>query len=142
LELPLVEVVVPTLDDEGALPHAEPSQSDGDGPFRSVSVLLVEDIDINQELITNMLARLGHKVEVAANGAVALECARRLLNEPDLWDLVLMDVQMPVMDGLTATRAIRALGDRAATIPIIALTANAFAGEMQECRDAGMNDHI
>jgi CheY-like chemotaxis protein len=53
-----------------------------------------------------------------------------------------MDVQMPVMDGLTATRAIRALGGRAATIPIVALTANAFAAEMQECRDAGMDDHI
>ena len=55
---------------------------------------------------------------------------------------ILMDVQMPVMDGLTATRAIRALGGRAATIPIVALTANAFAAEMQECRDAGMDDHI
>jgi PAS domain S-box-containing protein len=142
LELPLVEVVAPGLDGKGTLLRAEPSKSAGDGPSRPARILLVEDIDINQELITKMLARLGHKVEVASNGAVALECARRLLSEPDSWDLILMDVQMPVMDGLTATRAIRALGGRAAAIPIIALTANAFASEVQECRDAGMNDHI
>ena len=109
---------------------------------RSVSILLVEDIDINQELITEMLTRLGHKVDVAANGAEALDHARRLADDPGAWDFILMDVQMPVMDGLTATRAIRALGGRAGTIPIIALTANAFAAEMQECRDAGMDDHI
>jgi CheY-like chemotaxis protein len=109
---------------------------------RQASVLLVEDIDINQELITEMLTRLGHRVDLAQNGAEALAMACRLELEPDAWDMILMDVQMPVMDGLTATRAIRALGGRAATIPIVALTANAFAVEMQECRDAGMDDHI
>jgi PAS domain S-box-containing protein len=117
-------------------------EQDSDEPRAQVSILLVEDIDINQELITEMLMRLGHKVEIAANGAEALELARRLAADPEAWDFILMDVQMPVMDGLTATRAIRALGGRAGTIPIIALTANAFAAEMQDCRDAGMDDHI
>jgi len=109
---------------------------------RPASILLVEDIDINQELITEMLVRLGHRVEVAANGAEALLLAQSLEQNPGAWDMILMDIQMPVMDGLTATREIRALGGRAATIPIVALTANAFAAEMQECRDAGMNDHV
>jgi CheY-like chemotaxis protein len=89
-----------------------------------------------------MLNRLGHRVDLAKNGAEALELASRLELEPNAWDLILMDVQMPVMDGLTATRAIRALGGRAAAIPIVALTANAFATEMEACRDAGMDDHI
>jgi PAS domain S-box-containing protein len=111
-------------------------------PAIPASILLVEDSDINRELICEMVERLGHKIQVAADGAEALELARRLAAEPKAWDLILMDVQMPVMDGLTATRAIRALGGRAATIPIVALTANAFAAEMQECLDAGMNDHV
>jgi PAS domain S-box-containing protein len=143
LALPLDEVVVPL---GAAIEPARP------GPVasallvapmrRRASILLVEDIDINQELITEMLTRLGHRVDLAGNGAEALAMAHRLELDPGAWDLILMDIQMPVMDGLTATRAIRALGGRAATIPIVALTANAFAIEMQQCRDAGMNDHI
>lgn len=105
------------------------------------SILVVEDLDINRELITTMLTRMGHSVTTAENGAEAMAMASRLKDEPEFWDLILMDVQMPVMDGLTATRGIRALGGRAKTIPIIALSASAFAAEVQECRDAGMNDH-
>ncbi|HEX9954978.1 MAG TPA: ATP-binding protein [Allosphingosinicella sp.] len=112
----------------------------GDG--RPASILLVEDIDINRELVTTLLTRMGHKVEVAENGAVALAKAAALAERPDAWDLILMDVQMPVMDGLTATRAIRALGGRAASVPIVALSAGAFASDIQECRQAGMNDHV
>jgi len=111
-------------------------------PSRSRSVLLVEDIDLNQELICEMLERLGCRVEVASNGAEALERVRRAAEDGFGWDLILMDIQMPVMDGLASTRAIRALGDRAASTPIVALTASAFAVEIQECRDAGMDDHI
>jgi PAS domain S-box-containing protein len=112
-------------------------------PGRSApSILLVEDLDINQELITAIFVRMGCRVEVAGDGAKAIEAARRLKDDPRLYDLIFMDVQMPVVDGLTATRAIRALGGRAAEIPIVALTANAYASEVQECRDAGMNDHL
>jgi signal transduction histidine kinase/CheY-like chemotaxis protein/HPt (histidine-containing phosphotransfer) domain-containing protein len=110
--------------------------------FRPASILLVEDIDINQELFTEMLVRLGHKFQIAPDGAVAVEMAKRLLSEPDSWDMILMDLQMPVMDGLTATQAIRAFGGRAATIPIIALTASAFEEERRQCEASGMNDHL
>jgi signal transduction histidine kinase/DNA-binding response OmpR family regulator len=110
--------------------------------FRQASILLVEDIDINQELFTEMLVRLGHKFQIASDGAQAVELAKRLLTEPGAWDMILMDLQMPVMDGLTATQAIRAFGGRAATIPIIALTASAFEEERRQCEASGMNDHI
>jgi signal transduction histidine kinase/CheY-like chemotaxis protein/HPt (histidine-containing phosphotransfer) domain-containing protein len=141
LTLPLDEVFAPALTAVGrsgaamAIAEAKPLR-------RQATILLVEDIDINRELITEMLNRLGHRVDVAVNGADALSLAHRLARDPGAWDMILMDVQMPIMDGLTATRAIRALGGRAATIPIVALTANAFATEMQACRDAGMDDHI
>ena len=110
--------------------------------FRPASILLVEDIDINQELFTEMLVRLGHKFQIAPDGAVAVEMAKRLRSEPEAWDMILMDLQMPVMDGLTATQAIRAFGGRAATIPIIALTASAFEEERRQCEASGMNDHL
>jgi PAS domain S-box-containing protein len=146
----LVTLALPLTEAHGRA-RLEERRTPRDGPSRDVddpalaaraSILLVEDIDINREMIAEMLIRLGHDVEVAANGAEALDCARRLTEDPQAWDMILMDVQMPVMDGLTATRAIRALGGRAATIPIVALTANAFAAEVQGCRDAGMNDHV
>ncbi|MEO8454745.1 MAG: ATP-binding protein [Sphingomicrobium sp.] len=143
LTLPLDEVFAPAL--AGITPVVPNIGAilDTVGPMRQqASILLVEDIDINRELITEMLQRLGHRVDVAENGSIALSLAHGLEENPQMWDMILMDVQMPVMDGLTATRAIRALGGRAGTIPIVALTANAFAAEMQECADAGMNDHV
>ncbi|MEA2351472.1 MAG: hypothetical protein QOG86_2413, partial [Thermoleophilaceae bacterium] len=96
------------------------------------SILLVEDIDINQELVTEMLLRLGHRVDIARDGAEALAMVVRLESEPDAWDLILMDVQMPVMDGPTATRAIRAREAETgrARTPIVALTANAMAHQV------------
>jgi CheY-like chemotaxis protein len=109
---------------------------------RPASILLVEDIDINQELFTEMFVRLGHQFQIASDGAEAVELAKRLHTEPNAWDMILMDLQMPVMDGLTATRAIREHGGRAATIPIIALTASAFEEERRQCEAVGMNDHI
>ena len=143
LTIPLDEVFAPALVAAGPSIGSSAAKAVGDKTNRrQASILLVEDIDINQELITEMLNRLGHRVDLAQNGAEALALASRLELAPNAWDLILMDVQMPVMDGLTATRAIRALGGRAATIPIVALTANAFAAEMQDCRDAGMDDHI
>ena len=106
------------------------------------SILLVEDLELNRMLVGEMLDRLGHEVDFAINGAEALDLAARLDTEPLAWDLILMDVQMPVMNGNDATRAIRALGGRAAAIPIVALSANAFENEIRESRDAGMDDHL
>jgi CheY-like chemotaxis protein/HPt (histidine-containing phosphotransfer) domain-containing protein len=143
LTFPLDEVFAPALAEAGPGAASSAVKADAEKPMRrQASILLVEDIEINRELITEMLNRLGHRVDVAANGAEALSLAHRLLRDPGAWDMILMDVQMPVMDGLTATRAIRAMGGMAATIPIVALTASAFAAEIKECRDAGMDDHI
>ena len=106
------------------------------------SILLVEDLELNRILVAEMLKRLGHRVEFANNGAEALAMAERLAVDPAAWDMILMDVQMPVMNGNDATRAIRALGGAAATIPIIALSANAFETEIRQSRDSGMDDHV
>ncbi|MEM1416903.1 MAG: ATP-binding protein [Myxococcota bacterium] len=101
-------------------------------------VLLVEDNPVNRLVAARFLARLGAEVEIAEDGAAAL--AR--IAEDASYDLVLMDCQMPVMDGLEATRRIRALGGRAATVPIVALTASAMAAERERCFLAGMNDFL
>jgi PAS domain S-box-containing protein len=99
------------------------------------TVLLAEDNIINRLIARELLANAGLVVEEAENGAVALELAATRS-----CDLILMDMQMPVMDGLVATRAIRARG--AATVPLSAMTANAFAEDRAACLEAGMNDHI
>ncbi|MEO7240827.1 MAG: ATP-binding protein [Sphingomicrobium sp.] len=109
---------------------------------RPLAVLLVEDIELNRELVTTMLGRLGHRVDLAANGAEAVALAGRLAVQPDAWDLILMDVQMPVMNGWEATARIRALGGAASAIPIVALSANAFDAEIERSRASGMDDHV
>jgi signal transduction histidine kinase/DNA-binding response OmpR family regulator len=96
-------------------------------------ILLAEDIALNQEIITEMLRQYGHQVVVAANGAEAVELAAR-----ERFDLVLMDVQMPVMDGVEATRRIRRLPPPAGAVPVIALTANVMASEQARYLGAGM----
>lgn len=101
-------------------------------------VLLVEDNPINQGVAKAMLSKLGLQWRLAEDGAEAV----RQVRETD-FDLVLMDCQMPVMDGYQATAAIRALPDgRGASLPIVALTANAMQGDEQVCRDAGMTDFL
>ena len=99
------------------------------------SVLLAEDNLINRLVARELLSNAGLVVEQAENGAIALELAAS-----QHWDLILMDMQMPVMDGLVAARAIRERGD--AAVPIIAMTANVFAEDRAACLEAGMNDHI
>ncbi|MDT7833872.1 response regulator [Aquabacterium sp. OR-4] len=99
-------------------------------------VLLAEDNPVNQEVAVALLAEVGLQVDVADNGAQAMAQLQR-----QRYDLVLMDMQMPVMDGLQAARAIRAL-PLGAGLPILAMTANAFADDRAECLAAGMNDHV
>ncbi len=104
-------------------------------------LLLVEDNDLNAEIAATLLEGDGACVSIAGDGAQALEAFAK--SPAGTFDAILMDVMMPKMDGLAATRAIRAL-DRpdAARIPIIAMTGNAFQEDVQECLDAGMNAHL
>ncbi|MEY4866114.1 MAG: hypothetical protein RLY64_368, partial [Bacteroidota bacterium] len=99
-------------------------------------VLLVEDKEINRELATELLNEVGINVESAENGKIAIEMV-----EQNAYDLVLMDIQMPEMDGLTATKMIRATG-RFSNLPILAMTAHAMKGEAEKSIAAGMNEHI
>jgi PAS domain S-box-containing protein len=104
--------------------------------IRGARVLLVEDNDINQAVATHMLEEAGLAVEVAENGQVALDCLAQAS-----YDLVLMDMQMPVMDGITATTAIRRTA-RLRGLPIVAVTANVMPQDRQRCMAAGMNDFL
>ena len=119
-------------------------------PLRTGNVLLVEDNVINQEIALALLEREGLTVTCAADGVEALDTVRK-----QRFAIIFMDLQMPVMDGLEATRRIRALGagpnssasesgDHAwlATVPVVAMTANVMADDRQRCLDAGMNDHL
>jgi PAS domain S-box-containing protein len=106
---------------------------------RSLNILLAEDNLINQKLAVSLIQRMGHKVSVAQNGKQALEAIER-----EKFDIILMDVQMPEMDGLEATQAIRTkerlIGQQ--RIPIIAMTAYAMAGDRDRCLDAGMDGYV
>lgn len=104
-------------------------------------VLVVEDIDINQMVLVKLLGTLGAECDVAENGQEAVE---KYVNAPaDSYDLILMDIQMPVMNGYEATKAIRAsMAPGAKTIPIIAMSANAFVDDVRRALNAGMNAHV
>ena len=103
----------------------------------SIRLLLAEDNPVNQKLAVMMLKKAGYSVQVVGNGREAVEV---FTGAPEQFDTILMDVQMPEMDGLEATRQIRRKGF--AEIPIIAMTANAMKGDREICLDAGMNDYI
>jgi CheY-like chemotaxis protein len=114
--------------------------SDSNGIFRGCRVLLAEDVEINREIVLAILEPLLLQIDCAENGARALEM---FAESPDSYDLILMDVQMPEMDGFAATRKIRALdSEKAKTVPIIAMTANVFREDIAECLAAGMNGHL
>jgi signal transduction histidine kinase/DNA-binding response OmpR family regulator/HPt (histidine-containing phosphotransfer) domain-containing protein len=104
--------------------------------IRGAKVLLVDDNDLNQEVGTELLRGAGLVVDVAENGEIAVEKVRA-----GKFDVVLMDMQMPVMDGVTATRILRELPEFD-ELPIIAMTANAMQSDRELCREAGMNDHV
>jgi len=105
-----------------------------------VSIILAEDVDINREIFMALLEDTRLSVDIAENGAI---CVDKFKEDPDKYDLIVMDIQMPEMDGYQATRAIRELDlPRAKTIPIIAMTANAFKEDVERCLECGMNDHL
>ena len=124
----------------GAEPIHEPSQPNASG-FKGKKLLLVEDNALNRELAQEILKEAGFAVDTAENGEIAVRKMKQAA--PWQYDLILMDIQMPKMDGYEATRQIRALPDAAkAGIPIFAMTANAFEEDRQSALKAGMDGHI
>jgi len=108
--------------------------------FQGYRVLLAEDVEINREIVIGLLEPTLIEVECAVNG---LEAVRKFSASPDRYDIIFMDIQMPDMDGLAATRCIRAMdNEKARKIPIIAMTANVFKEDVEKCLEAGMNNHI
>jgi len=109
--------------------------------FHGKHILFVEDNEMNREIAVEILEEEGFIVDNAENGAVAVE--KVVASKPGDYDLILMDIQMPVMNGYEATRKIRALDDRElAGIPIVAMTADAFEEDRALAFEAGMNEHI
>ena len=109
--------------------------------LEGLHLLLVEDNELNAEIAETLLTDRGFRITVATDGQQAIDLFE--LNSPGTYDAILMDVMMPVVDGLTATRAIRACDrEDAKTIPIIAMTANAFDEDVKQCLEAGMNAHL
>jgi PAS domain S-box-containing protein len=105
-------------------------------------VLVAEDHDVNRLLITAMLTQLDWHADLAADGSEAIAMVDAARASGDLYDIVLMDMQMPVMDGQEATRQLRARGITASELPVVALTANAYADDVADCLAAGMQGHL
>ena len=125
----------------GGMKKGKAADRDKGKRFAGCRILLVDDNDLNREIATELLGGLSIKVEAAVNGKDAYE---KMLNHPAYYyDLILMDIQMPVMNGYEATEVIRSVdSDYAARIPIIAMTANALVEDIKKSIDSGMNEHI
>ena len=134
---PVGDTVVDETQEQQALEKAE---KDTMRDWSGRTILLAEDVEINREIVEIMLSETGVNILSVENGKDAVDM---FFAEPDRFDLILMDVQMPVLNGLSATRQIRSLPvARAGFVPIIAMTANAFKEDIDDCINAGMNEHI
>ncbi|MGK7863336.1 ATP-binding protein [Falsiroseomonas sp. E2-1-a4] len=134
VELPLKQVPLPAAATTLAARPADPTPST---PVRSLRILVADDVAANRMVARAMLVGVGHRVDSAADGAEALAAVER-----EAYDVVLMDVQMPVMDGLEATRRIRALDSARRRVPVLAVTASALPEQVAACHAAGMDGHL
>ncbi len=126
--------------ERGQAPKLEKAQRKESYDFTGHTFLLVEDVEINREIILTLMEGSGAVIDWAENGQEAFDMVQARL---DRYDVIYMDLQMPVVDGYTATKMIRDLENPwSKKVPIIAMTANAFAEDIQKCLEAGMNDHI
>ena len=123
--------------DEVADVTIDPPTNDDSGLLAPLDVLLVEDNRVNQMVATAMLKLGNHRVDIAENGLEAMSAVLR-----KKYDVIFMDMQMPQMDGLDATREIRAMDNVASKTPIVAMTANAMVEDRKRCMDAGMDDFL
>jgi len=134
----LLDAIVTAFDEQLNPTAEEVRTKSADPPLRTLSVLLAEDMPANQKVVQRILEKRGHAVEIAHNGRDAIDMYKQ-----DSFDVILMDVQMPSVDGLQATRVIRGQEDsHRARIPIVALTAHAMRGDRQRCLSAGMDAYI
>ncbi|MBQ9634483.1 MAG: response regulator, partial [Schwartzia sp.] len=108
--------------------------------FAGKKLLLVDDLDVNREIAKMLLMGAGFEVDTAENGKEAVD--KVAASQPGEYSAVLMDIQMPIMNGYEATKAIRALGGEIARIPILAMTASAFSEDVAKAKSEGMDGHI
>ena len=140
----LVRLSLPvgTMPESAPVPAPQPAAGSADKPLAGLHLLLAEDNELNSEIATTLLEEQGAKITAVENGRLALEAVQNAA--PRTYDAILMDVMMPEMNGLEATRCIRAYEGKGPGegTPIIAMTANVFADDVKACLDAGMNSHV
>jgi CheY-like chemotaxis protein len=134
----LVTLLAPDGPAKSAAPSApKPRMDAGMAERHPLRILLAEDNAVNQKLALRLLQQMGYRADVAGNGVEAIECIQR-----QTYDVVLMDVQMPEMDGLEASRRITARWPASERPRIVAMTANAMQGDREDCLAAGMDDYV
>lgn len=135
----LLNSICEVMDSSAVLSASLNQNSASSYDFSHIRLLLVEDVEINREIFIALLEHTGIQIECAENGE---EAVNKFCDRPEQYNLIVMDVQMPIMDGYEATRAIRASSAaNAATIPVIAMSANVFKEDVDKCLESGMNDH-
>ena len=136
-----VELELPVASDEDKVMSAEPAADEVSFSLNGLHILAAEDNDLNAEILKELLAMEGVTCEICEDGEKVTAAFER--SAPGTYDMILMDIQMPVMNGYEATKAIRSSSHpEAKTIPVLAMTANAFAEDVLEALQAGMDAHI